>query len=380
MVCPSVSAMSAISDELRALLSSHNVPDELAAWLETNGISSVKNFALSVTSEAEIRTVLIPESRLVLTFGQKTAVASAWFTARGQLPSLTAPSSSSSSSQGVPQNCPDGVEEAMFKDWKSFYKFALHGGRLASKKVMGEIWRGLKSDPRQLPVIPVEKIRLRSSLFTFEQTGVLVTATALVPVGHEVQECTCHPELWLRIQAYFTCVCLCMFNTANWFTFETCEAFVHQLFFYIFLQTDSSTPGLPGLKVAYSQMLTTFADEIQNNGRTLEELIKEKGCWVHYWKDIPSASGRPAKVSAPGAELSGDTLPPSVLSAIQANTNMVRALQSKVDRKGAGKATRPAIANGGVGDGDGGGSAKFTKRTRARGGKQQARSVAVKKQ
>ena len=58
-----------LSDELRALLLSHNVPDTLATWLETNHIVTVKSFALSVTSEAEVRSVLIAESQLVLTFG-----------------------------------------------------------------------------------------------------------------------------------------------------------------------------------------------------------------------------------------------------------------------------------------------------------------------
>ena len=175
-----------LSDELRALLLANNVPDNLATWLETNQIVTVKSFALSVTSEAEVRSVLIAESQLVLTFGQKTAVATAWFTARNALPPMGSQAASSSSAQGVPQRCPEGIAETMFKDWKAFYKFALHGGRLVTKKVMGEIWRGLRSEPKQLPVIPVERIRLRSPLMTTEQTGVLVTATAMAQVGTAV--------------------------------------------------------------------------------------------------------------------------------------------------------------------------------------------------
>ena len=85
-----------MSDELTALLSSNNVPDPLAAWLETNGINIVKSFALPVTSEAEVRSVLIAESQLVLTFCQKAAVATSWFTARNALPGIGAQSSGSS--------------------------------------------------------------------------------------------------------------------------------------------------------------------------------------------------------------------------------------------------------------------------------------------
>ena len=187
-------------------------------------------------------------------------------------------------------------------------------------------------DPRQLPIVQLENIRNRSSIGQKDFSGTLVTAGAVTSVGFEIQKCETHPEMWLRIQAFYSCVCLVMFSVNDWFTLETCEAFCYQLFNYINFQTNQQSPCLDGLKMAHLQTLTEFANEIHSAGRTLEELIREKACWTPYWKDIPTADGRPSKRSAPGAELSNDGLPPAIMNSINQSNQLVRTLQGQLDR------------------------------------------------
>ena len=73
---------------------------------------------------------------------------------------------------------------------------------------------------------------------------------------------------------------------ASWFGYETALTLCDMLFAFVFARSDGRTPSIAGLTRAFTCTLTDFSTEMLQTGASLAALVKNKGAWTHFWKDV----------------------------------------------------------------------------------------------
>ena len=98
---------------------------------------------------------------------------------------------------------------------------------------------------------------------------------------------------------------------------------------------------MDALLAAWVMTVTDFGTEAQNHAAMLNDLVKDRGSWCHYWRDMElqrnggiMASGSNAASSA----LANANVPANVSASLAAQTKLVKSLQGQVDKLRSGAA------------------------------------------
>ena len=80
--------------------------------------------------------------------------------------------------------------------------------------------------------------------------------------------------------------------------------------------------------------LSDFGTEIQNHGANLNDLVKDRGSWCHYWRDmtLQRGSASSAQSSRPSALPALANVPDDVAKSLAAQAKLVKSLQGQLDR------------------------------------------------
>ena len=151
-----------------------------------------------------------------------------------------------------------------------------------------------------------------------------------------------------RIRAYLTSVAYCSADNPAFYDLEHNVHFLDQLDTFINSRLDRRTPTVAAVSAAWLTMITNFPIEIHIHGESLNQLVKERGNWTHYWRDL-EMEGRASRADSAAAHVVPNAdLPVDVQNCMRSTNKMVQALQSQVSKLH----NRPS--KGGKGGKDGG--------------------------
>ena len=340
---------------LKGLLSAHEVLAAFIAWLATNGLVTTEHLARAASNEDKVDDKLINARHGIdLEMIDEIRIKSAWAAARRLLDTPAPCSTLAVASAPALDTFSEGVEEGLVKDWYEKHAFNLPGTRLVSTKLMVRLWRGLQRDRKQLELISLDVIRTKSDILIHEVKGTAISGSSVWEIAADILPDDTRPSLLFKIWAYLTSLCYLTVTDASFYDFETHIAFVDQLETLILLRVDRGQPTLRAVSGAWMMMLTEFATEVQNHRVTLTSLVKDRGSWTHFWRDMELERGGPAAAtksssSSAGADLSTAHLPHDVSASMKNTNKLVEQLRSQVDRLRSTKSPGDGRGKGGKG-------------------------------
>ena len=197
-----------LSDPLRALLVSGDVPTGFIEWIEKAGIVTVSQFALIATNEERLDTKIIEGNhRLALEMIDEVNIRSSWAQARAALnePSASAVVPGSSAAPLAHVFAP-GVEERLSATWVSKHGINLMGSELLSVKFLAQIYTGLQKNRKSVPFFPFDQLRLKSDLVVPGLAGLVIDGSSLTHVSTSLSvDSTCF-AIFSKINAYMTSI------------------------------------------------------------------------------------------------------------------------------------------------------------------------------
>ena len=176
-----------LTNELQSIMDAEGVCVEFTEWLAKEGILEIRQFAVLCANESEVKSMIFDEMTNKLGMKERSAAKLAWISARKvfDTPAISARPEAGSSDQ-----LPAHVEQRLIKVWKDKHGFMLHGGMLMSNKLLNQLYRCLHMETKELPFVPVAQIKLKNSLSGPSLTGTHVTATGVIPMSFDIEECT----------------------------------------------------------------------------------------------------------------------------------------------------------------------------------------------
>ena len=239
------------TDALRALLDSSEVHPQVSKWLETEGLVSIEDFAHCSLDEAsfEKEVVLCAEHGVTLRMKEKANLRNPFGAARKSLASTTAivPAGAAAPKETFGP----GVWERIVKVWMEKHNLHLPGSRLMTTKLLVRLHDGILKRPRQLEIISMDCIKLKSDLVVAEIKGTLVSGTSLTEVDSSSSMPDTRPGFWMKLRAYMTSVALVSCDDPTFYCFEVNEHFLEQIFAFIFLRHDREVPTMEAMMGAW---------------------------------------------------------------------------------------------------------------------------------
>ena len=326
-----------LSDPLRALLVSGDVPTGFIEWIEKAGIVTVSQFALIATNEERLDTKIIEGNhRLVLEMIDEVNIRGAWASARA---SLDAPSSASigpgSSAAPLAHVFAPGVEERLASTWVDRHRINLLGTELLSTKFLAQIYSGLQKSRKSLPFFALDQLRLKSDLVVPGLAGLVFDGSSLAHVSTSLDlDKTC-AATFAKISAYVTSIAYVSADCPDFFDWEVCRKFLQILYSYVCLRMDNKEPTLKAVAKAWMLTYTEFATQVQNHQKSLNDLIADNGSWNHHWRDmeLSSLGTRTAlSSSVPASEAAAAGLPRDVVEMLATQAKLISELQGSFSR------------------------------------------------
>ena len=323
-----------MSTELKILLGSHKVRDEIQKILTTDDVmcETVSQFACIVTKEEDLVPEILDEAGLdKVKIGDKTAMRCAWHAARA---TMNGGSEKSSAGAASSSKMPDGAENQLRTAFKAVHNFNVSGAWLVNEDLMAKLYKGLMSAPKFLFVPDVASIGLRSSLSQKPMKGTLITDHGVEHMDFTLNPCTTHPDIYLRIRAYIMTICWLSCLTPEWFTYETALDVTDFVFESINLRADGKRPSLECITQCFLSMWSEFAKRLQNEKVVLEGWIREKSNWQHFWKEsIVSFEQTQVSTALALPSSASGALPADIGNMVQTNNSLIRTMQGSFERQ-----------------------------------------------
>ena len=350
----------ALSQELLAIFDANEVPETLRTFLLKHKVLTPKDFACTSPNEDSIDKRLIEASGVDLDFGQRIRVISAWHAARA---TMAAPAASPAARAATPvDTMPEGAEARLRGLWKAKHGFFLNGGWLVNAGLMSNIYKGLVTDSTKSLFVPdIKNVKRLSDLSQPSARPLVFEQNAIVSMPIDVDSCTTHPDFYLIFRAYIATVCFVTISEPEWFPYESMILLTDMVFDFVNCRPDGRKPSLSCLGSVFLSMFGDYATSLQNDGISLDTYFKDRSSWTHMWKEsITSFDGdRKRDNSGDSSSRAIPALPSDLSSMVHTNNNMLKSLQSSIDKRfknmtGGGSAA-PAPSSG-AGDSNGGGA------------------------
>ena len=265
---------------LRALLESASLSEVIIARLEKIGFASIADFAMLGDSESCVNKELIETDDLKdlnLKIIEKVRIRSAWGLARKAVASSDAGPVASGADDFAA-----GTEERLYKVWLDYYKHNPQGSRILAQKLLVKLFKGLQKAPKQLEMLSLVSIRLKSDINVVQLSGPMFAGTSLVQLGSELKECESRAVAFTRMRAYTSSVCFLMAETPDWFSQEDNEGFCDHIFQLIFMRGDNRHPTVKAIENAWLCTLSEFSSQVSLHGLKLGDLVRSKQNWTHF--------------------------------------------------------------------------------------------------
>ena len=313
-----------------ALLDEKKVPQSFRDFLLEEGCLSIAMFAAATSKEDRVDEEIIDASGKSLKWGEKIAVRLTWTRCR-EISGLNNPSGSSGSTGTKSKSkMPDGTENFLRKTWKDKHNFNMLGNGLVNEGLMAKIYEGLQASPMSFFVPDMANICRKSNLTQKPIEGTLVTSSSVERVEYYIEPCTTHPEWFMRFRAFLMTVCWCAVGHSQVFlSFETALAVCDFIFEAVNCRPDGKRPTVACLNSCFLAMFGEYASLLQNEGKILEDFLKAKAIWEHYWKESIVSFETPGKSPEHGSavKIEGD-----LVSMVKGQDRLLRSLQGSMDR------------------------------------------------
>ena len=321
-----------LASDLKSLFVKANIDVVLIGVIETIGFSTILEFASIGDSEAAVNVELFDCDAMKAakpTVIQRARIRAAWSLCR----LAVATDSPGPKSSGSDDKFVDGTEDRLYTTFLSSWGHNPQGTRLMATRCLVRLYKGLQRSPRQLELMPLEAIRLKSDLQVKKLEGTLLTGGELVQVGADMQSVSSRAVAFLRMRAWASSICFIMSDVPGWYSFEANEGFVDMLFQLVFMRVDNRNPAVPAIQTAWLCTITEFATAVHLHGATLGNLVASRQSWTHFWKDIDSFDGsgrRRSLHSVSGADLDNGPLPQDVAETMAASAKLIKSLQNQI--------------------------------------------------
>ena len=321
------------SQDFLALMEEKKVPATFREFLLEEGCLTIAQFAAATTKEERVDAEVIDASGKTLKWGEKIAVRLTWTKCR-EMSGLDSGSSGTSSAASKSRSkMPEGSETYLRKTWKDKHAFNLLGNWLVNEDLMAKIYEGVHATPKTFFVPDMTSICRKSNLAQKPLEGVVITSTSVEKFETYIEPCTTHPEWFMRFRAFLMTVCWCTVGmTPDFLSFETALTVCDFIFEAVNCRPDGKRPTVSCLNSCFLAMFGEYASLLQNEGKILEDYLKQKAIWEHFWKEsivsFESGSGR----GGSGAEPSGVRIPGDIVGQVKGQDRLLKSLQGNLDR------------------------------------------------
>ena len=277
---------------LKALIAKSKLSDDvkLMAYLTSEEIEDVESFALLSESEGEVVDKIVKKAGYDPDVVKNTiAIKKIWRWARAACDQVSCTSIVPAVSSHAP---PDdeaplnkGVREQVDKAWVTRWGFQMPGFRMACESCFNKLYRQMNDKPKRLEIVHLENVKLQSAIRSNELKGTLVTGNHMHEFKREISEVGAHHDLWLRLNAVFSTLCLVMSETDGYFRFDELERFVYRVFDLIFKRVNKQRCPISGLLEAYMCMFAEIAEELRVRDTRLGEIL-ERAQWERHFTAV----------------------------------------------------------------------------------------------
>ena len=332
-----LSAMTGVAKEFAqdflALMEEKKVPQAFRDFLLEENCLTVSQFAAATTKEERVDAEVIEASGKTLKWGEKIAVRLTWTKCR-EMSGLDSGSGGTSSAASKSRSkMPDGSETYLRKAWKDKHSFNMLGNWLVNEDLMAKIYEGVHASPKMFFVPDMTSICRKSNLAQKPLEGTLITSTSVEKFEAFIEPCTTHPEWFMRFRAFLMTVCWCTVGmTPDFLTFETALAVCDFIFEAVNCRPDGKRPTVSCLNSCFLAMLGEYASLLQNEGKILEDYLKQKAIWEHFWKESIVSFENGSGKGGSGAEPSGVRIPGDIVGQVKGQDRLLKSLQGNLDR------------------------------------------------
>ena len=321
------------SQDFLALMEEKKVPQCFRDFLLEEGCLTISHFAAATTKEERVDAEVIDASGKTLKWGEKIAVRLTWTKCR-EMSGLDSGSSGTGTAASKSRSkMPEGSETYLRKTWKDKHAFNMLGNWLVNEDLMAKIYEGVQASPKYFFVPDMTSICRKSNLVQKPLEGTLITSTSVEKFEAYVEPCTTHPEWFMRFRAFLMTVCWCTVGmTPDFLTFETALAVCDFIFEAVNCRPDGKRPTVSCLNSCFLAMFGEYANLLQNEGKILEDYLKAKAIWEHFWKEsIVSFEGGSSR-GVSGAEPTGVKIPGDIVGQVKGQDRLLKSLQGNLDR------------------------------------------------
>ena len=321
-----------LASDLKGLFVKANIDDAMITIIEAIGFCTILEFASMGDSDSAVNAELLDCDEMKAakpSVIQRSRIRAAWSLCRKHVASETAgPKSAGSDDPFV-----DGTEDRLYKTFLTAWNRNPQGTRLMATRGLVRLYKGLQRSPRQLELMPLETIRLKSDLLVKKLEGTLLSGGEMIQVGADMQAVSSRAVAFLRMRAWASSICFIMSDVPGWYSFEANEGFVDMLFQLVFMRVDNRNPTVQAIQTAWLCTITEFATAIHLHGAKLGDLVASKHSWTHFWKDIDTFEGGArgqSSHSVSGADLDNGPLPQDVAENVNASEKLIKSLQNQL--------------------------------------------------
>ena len=321
------------AQDFLALMEEKKVPQSFRDFLLEENCLTINQFAASTTKEERVDAEVIDASGKSLKWGEKIAVRLTWSRCREMSGLDSGSNGTGSSASRSRSKMPDGSETYLRTTWRKQHGFHMLGNWLVNEDLMAKIYEGVHASPKTFFVPDMTSICRKSNLAQKPLEGTLITSTSVEKFEAYVEPCTTHPEWFMRFRAFLMTVCWCTVGmTPDFLTFETALAVCDFIFEAVNCRPDGKRPTVSCLNSCFLAMFGEYANLLQNEGKILEDYLKQKAIWEHFWKEsIVSFEGVSSR-GVSGAEPSAVRIPGDIVGQVKGQDRLLKSLQGSLDR------------------------------------------------
>ena len=316
--------MSGGLSDLARLVINLNVPEEFVTWLGEQGLTAPEDIAMAAATEEQVEAKLLEASGITFPLlSHRVAVTKLWMQCRGRV-DREAGVRSGRITQPAEDTLDSGITNDLTDLWVRRHNFKLGTTRLLSDTLFARRYKELNATPRRLTIILPENIRTSASV---EKRGGRVSLTidpGQLPTAQllESEAVTGYDEVWGRIRADFTTMCLVTVSSPEFFPYQTCEWFLDSLRGWIFQRFKNVQAPLDFYKEAYNKTMQVFVEGVRTGNKSLKELTTETSAYQHFFT-VYTPPGAP---SGSGSSGHGHQVAPG------ATADVTKDLQSEINR------------------------------------------------
>ena len=279
--------MSALRDDLKALLVTAETPDEFEQFLISKKLLQVDQLALMASDEDRLEDKIFPVLKAASVplddLTAQIAVKKAWSLARTSMRENKKVQLGS----GAPTDVlPTPTRDNIVQTWKRFHNFNLSGERLLTEQLIKSLYNELKAEPPKFSIYFLENLRTQCSLTSSSKIAMPRDLKPGVPIVMEeviADEVMSSIQCYERGRAFFSTVAWVCIAEPTMFSFQDSIFMDDRLLELIQTSVDGRRPPASHFVAAWAKMMRFFSDEVRTSSRKLGALVRETSSWTSFW-------------------------------------------------------------------------------------------------